>query len=537
MFQRPHKYFDYGIQGGSFDLRTYTLDQFYKKHLLGWNIWTRSNEGYDLARYFGTTWWFWPHPHQPYMVFWERNWETTEFEQLPKMHPAWLLTHRRNVKIVFPRSWHGRRKKITIRPPSLQTSTWWYAASWVGIALFRIGVSPINLENPFVHKTNGTTQPFYAVPIGWGAAPVANQLKPLPMDWHYDTFKKITQSVKINYRWWWDTGEENYILANTGHLDATNNPKVRLDVIPVYYPYYIFFYGAMLPQGKDNVTQGTDAPYANPVLLGKKNPSPLAIWWYYDRVAYYGPDRITPQMDTRYLRPEDLPTQGRTWVYFTGDTKVGTSAMFNDDNAMMAEWTTSIIGPTIQAIVEHSPFVMGRFDIPFRNQEFNVTATYKSHWQWGGIVPRPDTVLNPEDLHSNRPPQISVRDPATVGVATIHPWDLTQGGTVNEHKLRAILTDILTPPGGAPSAVGRPHSPDRSPPRKRRRKADRRTRHRPPETSSESDESDEPPNSSSSGTPSESGETPETSENEEEPPAAPSTKRPRILLRKPFLLR
>lgn len=531
VFLKPHHYFDYGIQGGSFDLRTYTLDQFYKKHLLGWNTWSRSNEGYDLARYFGTTWTFYPHAHQAYLVFWERNWETTEFEQLPKMHPAWLMTHHRNVRMVLPRSWRGRKVRIRIKPPSLQTSQWWYASSWIAIALFRIGVTPINLEDPFVHKA-GNTQPIYAPMIGWAQAPTQNQKGPLPVKWHYASFQ-MSNYVAINYRWWWDTGEDNYILINSVQNDPTNAPNVMLQVIPVHYPYYVFLYGAMLPTGRDYVKTNTDLPTKNPVLQGKINPSPLAIWWYYDRAAFYGPDEKTYQIDTRYLRPEDLPTQGRTWVYLYSESPFGSGVVFDNDTNLKTGWTTTQIAPMIQRIVQNSPFVMGMYDIPFQQRQFNVTARYTSVWQWGGIIPHLDTVRDPEGLVAGeKPPQSSVRNPATVGYANIHPWDLTQGGTINEHKLRLMLSDILTPTGPARPECSRPASPSprpsRSPPRRRPRRP-RRKRPRSP-TPSESEESEGLSSSGTSGSPSES-----LSSSEEE--TAPPTKTPRVVLRRHLLLK
>lgn len=543
VFLKPQNYFDYGIQGGSFDLRTYTLDQFYKKHLLGWNIWTRSNEGFDLARYMGTKWTFYPHPHQAYFVFWERNWETTEFEQLPLMHPAWLMTHRRNTILVLPRSYRGRKKRIIIRPPSLQTSHWFYAASWVATALFRIGVCPVNLEWPFVHNASAEAQPRYAVFIGWGQPPTTNQKVPLPVPWTVNSFKTIANSVtKINYRWWWDTGTENYILINSVQNSPTNHPTINLQVLPVHHPYYIFFYGAMLPQGKPKVNNNTDLPTSNPQLMGATNPSPIAIWWYYDRVAYYYPDTRTPQMDTRYLRPEDLPQQGRTWVFLWNDTaSFGSGVQFDSDLQMENAWDTNMIAPIIQRIVENSPFVMGRFDIPMGQRQFNVTARYTSIWQWGGTIPKPDSVLNPEQLvdRGEKPPQASIRNPATVGYANLHPWDLTQGGSIVESRLREMLTDILTSPGPAPPDASRAASPE-PPHRRHRDRYERRRRKRPrsPTPTSESDESDGHPSSSSSSerqwksrTPSSS----EESESEEEPPTPPPPKRPQLLLRRPLL--
>lgn len=543
VFQKPHYYFSYGIQGGSFDLRTYTLDQFYHKHLLGWNTWSRSNEGFDLARYFGTKWTFYPHAHVPYVVFYERNWDTTEFEQLPKMHPFWLLIHRRNVKVVLPRTMHGRKRRLWIKPPSLQTSHWFYQSSWVGTALFRIGVTPLNVESPWIHKPGGETQPSYATWIGWGSPPTANQPKPLPVRWSGTTFSSLpTNMAKCMYRWWWDTGSDNYILINPQMTDPNNNGPM-MTILPINYPYYVFFYGAMLPTGKDNVKADTQLPGKNPQIWGKQNPSPIALWWYYDPGVNWLPDTQTLHMDNRYLRPEDLPTpyQGRTWIWLN-NTSPFPNSQIKDDTTLKTAWTTVEINPLIQALVQNSPFVVGKFDIPFNNREINITAKYTSVWQWGGTIPKPDHVVDPEQLQEQKPPQAQVRNPATVGYANLHPWDLSQRGSISDDKLRAILTDLLTPPGprlpdtsraASPSPRRRHRSPsqsssrssqDRSPPRKRRQKRRRM------ETPSESDESEGPPSSSESserGTP--RRETPETTESESDGGTPP---RARVILRK-----
>lgn len=552
VFQRPHTYFDYGIQGGSFDLRTYTLDQFYHKHLLGWNSWSRSNEGYDLARYMGTTWTFLPHAHIPYIVFWERNWDTTEFEQLPRMHPFWLLVHRRNTLVVLPRSMRGRKRRLRIPPPSLQTSRWFYASSWVGAALFRIGITPLNIESPFVHKTGSDRQPHYATWIGYAEGPTQNHTTPLPVTWAYSTFSGAGHSwVPIMYRWWWDNGEDNYILTNlTGIKPGTSGGTLK--PLKINYPYYVFFYGAMLPQGDAQVENGTQVPGKTPVIMGSKNPTPVAVWWYYDRGVFWNPDKKTLHMDSRYLRPEDLPVgmQNKTWVYLYDGSPFGSGVAFSSDINMENSWTTREVAPRIQALVENSPFVLGKFDIPFGNREVNFLAKYTSVWQWGGTIPKPDTVVDPESLRDQKPSTSSVRNPATVGIATLHPWDLSQGGSIHGDRLRQILTNLVASAGATRTDASRPASPPPSP-RPQRRKRPRRRR-RSSRERSESDESDEPRSSKSSSgrrwapSPLPSSSEEETtstdtrsdsegtgSESEEEPP--PKTPRhqlrPRLLLR------
>lgn len=509
IYYKP-KLLNYGICGGATDLRTMTLDQLYDKHLLGWNYWTRSNEGFDLARYFGTKVTLYPHPHISYFFYWQRNWEESETEHFPKMHPAWLMTHTRNRVLVVSRSLGGRRKKkIFIAPPALQTSTWYYASSWTGVALYRWGITPVNLECPFIHRPQGDYTPKYAVSIGY--AQENNTTPPLPLKWDISSLQ-AGFSVEVMYRWWWDDGENNYILVN--EKNSPPGPNINLKVVPVPFPYYIFFWGFRYPTAQHS---SDNNPSENPTFKFGNNPSPVALFWYRDvGIKVQGQQGLF--MNPSILRPQDLPSQQKVWVLLTAQNP----SAFTTNSALQNGINEQSVSHILFSLVGNSPWVVNNKDIPFQQTQMNFWLKYRSYWQWGGTVPRPDTIHDPVEIGGGNKP-VQVRNPATVGFASIHPWDLTQQGSIDELKLRAILTDILTPTGHQRPSAGRPQSPqDPGRPRARRRK--HRLQRAPSPESSESSDDSAPESFESCGEET----TPTPSESEEEGPATP----PRRVLRR-----
>lgn len=527
VYKAPIRVFNYGIRGGGFDLRTWTLDQLYEKHVLGWNIWTRSNDGYDLGRYFGTRFTFYPHPHIPYIVFWENNFRTSEFEQLPYMHPFYLLVHRRHTLIIMPRNLGGKKKHhLFIKPPALQTSHWFYQASWSGVSLFRIGWVPFTIENTYVHETSSANYyPKYAVFIGYGQE--TNNIPPIPLPSYSIANSLDTCTVQIMYRWWWDDGKDNYLLINRNNDNVSTNTK--LEAIPIDTPYYMHFFSGLWPTGRaQNYTN--DTPQTNATIVDDQNPSPVAILWYRDKAVYKTSDPSkTPTMDERYLRPQDLPDKKKVWVVLSPKTfninGADNNTNFGTDQAVQSGFTVSTVRAVLEGIVQNSPFVMGEYDIPFMRRQESFTCRYRSIWQWGGTVPRTDTVLNPGEQDHQRPP-VSVRNPATVGFSTIHPWDLTQHGGFTEDKFRQILTSLLTPPGPPQlPCTSRPESPPSRPRHPPKRRRPRSPRPRPPRKRRELDESSEQSSSESSGSQTtlhqSSSEAETTTESEEEDPPPP----------------
>lgn len=423
-----------------------SLDQLYEKHLLGLNRWSRGNEGFDLGRYFGTRFTLYRHPHIPYIFWWQRNWQTTENEEIPNMHPLHMMLYRKNTKLILPIAW-GRKKpkRVFIKPPTLQQTSWYYQSSWSGTALFRYAIIPVNLQNPWVHNPMPGNNPKYAVSVGF--AQDISPAPPFPIRWSYTTLAGF--DTEVNYRWWWDNGEDNYIMINARNENPGSNVG---EVMPVNMPYYKFFWGSRYPTSTDE----THAPgTGNPNFVFGKNPSPYAIFWYKDPVIKFGTESF---MDTRYTLPSDLPTKTKVWVILT-DKKPNYNSTETLKNGITEAQVTNII----QGILSHGPFVLGRYDIPWSERQMNFFCRYQSFWEWGGVSPQPDLVTDPRWEGSSKPSTVQVRNPATVGDFALHPWDLTNQGLITKRKLQTLLAETLRDPAQLPEFAPRQEAPQRSP--------------------------------------------------------------------------
>lgn len=453
----PPPVLDYGFQGGGFDFRTLTLEQLYREHLLRRNLWSRGNEGYDLARYKGTKFYLPPHPTIPYIFTYQRNWTRTENEEIPYTHPYWLMLHRKGTKFIPPRSWGNRRgRKVFVRPPTLQQTMWYYTASWSGVALVRFGLTAVNIKNPFVKQAASGQRPLYAPFIGW-AQDIQN-MPPSKIAWN-----KVAMSgfyTMVLYRWWWDDGIDNYIMVNKTNADP--GVDSYQEVVKIDMPYWQFFWGSKYPTSKDNISKLDNT---NHKWVVGTNPSPYAILWYKDAALIDETKGLF--MDTRYLRPQDLPTKTKVWVMLFPVFKEGsapnlgpqpsdiespidkTDAGFNELTVTMA----------IQRIVASGPYVMTGNDIPGGEKVMNFPLRYQSYWEWGGVAPQPDLVEDPRGETSVQPTTIQVRNPTTVGNYAIHPWDLTSHGLITKGKLQALLAKYSAGPACLPETSHQQEAP------------------------------------------------------------------------------
>lgn len=429
------------VWGGGTDLQVLSLDQLYAQHILGWNTWSRSNMGFDLARYHGTTFYLSPHKSVPYIFMWERNWDQPLADDFHKMHPATLLLGKRRV-LIKPRAWGNRKtKKVFVAPPTLQSSVWYFMKSWCGVGLLRFGVTPINLEHPFVKGG----QQRYGVSIGW--AQESQVTPPLPIYWAVDSLGGgFTHEVM--YRWWWDDGVDNYIMTNEKNLPPSNSAqgmpsKAGFNVVKINMPYYKYFYGMQTFTAK--FTVGSDVNGSNPALPPGLNPSPYAIFWYRD-VGLREQSTNYLYLNPNVHKPSDLPSTQKVWVILSRikPSIWAKTAWVSSQGVAEGSPSWSVTGKILNQIVGSGPFAMYETDVNPQDN-FNVTIRYCSHWQWGGIAPRPDNVVNPCTEGSDQPRGLQVQDPATVGASMLHPWDLDKHGFITKEKLQDILTQLSHP--------------------------------------------------------------------------------------------
>lgn len=228
-----------------------------------------------------------------------------------------------------------------------------------------------------MHETNPNYYPKYGVFIE-RAAQDTNTIPPVPLDkFNVATFQHA--KITIMYRWYWDTGKDNYILVNKTNADV----GAKLEAIEINMPYYLLFFSGLWPTGKDMPYTGANTN-ANEVIQPQQNPSPVAILWYMDKAIYKTNDTAKnyPTINKKYLRPQDLPSQKKVWVILAPFTYTfgGSSStiQISGDTKLQSKFTANVVRGVTKGIVQNSPFVIGEYDIPFMRRQYNFVCKYHS---------------------------------------------------------------------------------------------------------------------------------------------------------------
>nr|WBM82673.1 MAG: ORF1 [Torque teno polar bear virus 23] len=537
---KPDKYY---LCGGSVSYKHFTLGILYQEHLMFRNVWTRSNAGYDLARYFGTKFMFWPHPLFDYMVYWETNFEIPEATEMPDLHPGVLIN--RKHMIVRSLRWRGRKKKLFIKPPPVHTNQWYFQKTWCNTPLLKIGVMPVNFRSPFLHKsqqygvwigymnTNNLEAPKdivwtsedinlnFRFPVGLAAPNGGGTDKP-PGSGGRKFISRVGQWRKrVYYRWWWDDGVDNYIMFNPRNNYPIHGGRNQCEIVKVNEPYWKYFWGLA------NITSTGSS-----LCVSGVNPSVYALTWYMDvecnapppefasgpdatktgdnpkdylegwqnlKPVYPPPNNWYGFPDQDLCSPDQIPGFKRRkfwvilsqqWPWIVEGSLVPTKWHLPDYDEVRAATT----GITLKG-----PFTLADEDLAGEWPNMNIGMTYRSYWQWGGFRPRPDTTEDPCNVGGDNPPYpskkrrtVQVENPADVSRLVIHPWDMEQAGIYTKETLKRLLSEVY-PPCLTDPALQPPERP-RSPNVQRRMWQggdDRPSLGESSESSSESSESDE----------------------------------------------
>lgn len=138
--------------GGGLSTVTFTLKALYDQHLRGLNRWSVSNDILDLARYNGSTFWFYRDQQTDYIVQYNITAPfTIDKDSSPSYHPGMLMQTKH--KILIPSySTHPRGKKrvrIRIPPPRMFVDKWYAQNDLCEVNLVSFVVSLASFTHPF----------------------------------------------------------------------------------------------------------------------------------------------------------------------------------------------------------------------------------------------------------------------------------------------------------------------------------------------------------------------------------------------------
>nr|UZV41786.1 MAG: ORF1 [Anelloviridae sp.] len=472
LWQSKDKPDTYITCGGGVSFKHFSLGILYQQHLLFRNRWSRSNQGFDLARYFGTKLRFYPHEEIDYIVYWDVSFEIPEKDEMQMLHPGILLNNKHKL-VVHSLKRRGRRKKLWIKPPPVHTNQWFFQKTWCNTPLFKIGIVPTNFKQPFLHRANrygewigytSDTEPPQT--ITWTKQDIEGSWKcpeypcpansPGPENTTPDCAdnKILVQDQwarRVYYRWWWDDAVDNYVMMNPYNLDPKSSGLNQCIIVKVNVPYWQFFFGLSKLTSKKS-----------PLCVSGYNPSIYALTWYKDtecdvlkdsnknKSIFPVPVDQNPHPDQDLCGPEQIPQFGKRkfWVLLADCWPWAREAYHVLKDYNFPNYDT--VRTKCSNITLSGPFAVTYPDIAdTNNRSLNIGFTYASFWQWGGYLPRPDTTKDPCTVGGENPPfpdkkrgTVQVDDPGDTKKLTIHPWDLVQNSIYTKQCFKRLLSDV-----------------------------------------------------------------------------------------------
>nr|UZV41771.1 MAG: ORF1 [Anelloviridae sp.] len=292
---RPMKYFtldnqSFVFRSGGWTIHELRLTNFYKEHLLYRNTWSRSNCGFDLARYRGTKITLWPTEDTDYIVWWDVDYkDEAEFELIiEKIHPA-LMLGRAHSRVVLSRktSLRYRPKTIFLPPPARFKNEWQTQGEWAQRGLGLIAVSMIDLTYPWLPPK---MEEYEAT----GAANTA-QWKPSWDLWDFDQPGKVKHkqvirkgSVVNSDKFWFNQNGTTGPFAQRPLRWLQDWPSWKKDTATQFTPL-----------SNDNIVAVAEGPFV------KKYPGSECqiIWTYKSRWTWGGDVALTSE---KVCSPETL---------------------------------------------------------------------------------------------------------------------------------------------------------------------------------------------------------------------------------------
>nr|QYD01933.1 ORF1 [Torque teno felis virus] len=272
MFTAPVRSRKVIFKGGGMNLNVFSLQFLWLEHKLFHNYWSQSNDGFDLARYFGTTIYLPPHKDNTYVFWWDTDFNNVTRQDFWKTQPSLLLAYK-NKRIIRPqREGNYKTKKVTIKPPATVSNQWRFQGNWMTMGLFVWGISLIDFNLPFAQKTVNN-------PLGIISVNVRKV---------YGGTQSLTT---LRYAHWADDGHNNWAMVRTDttvdiNKDLQTTGMTRINEADDL-PYWIIFWGQNYNYNMDDVSDG---------MLNAQSYC-MIYWWLPDEGAL---ENMTYTKGTKY---------------------------------------------------------------------------------------------------------------------------------------------------------------------------------------------------------------------------------------------
>nr|UHK06317.1 MAG: ORF1 [Torque teno midi virus] len=464
--------------GGGFGVELFTLKYLYHEHKAKCNIWTTSNDYWDLCRYTGSKFTLYRHPETDFIVAYDIQ-PPFSINKYTYMfcHPHFLLQRKRK-KIILSTATNplGKIKKILkIKPPKQLITKWFFQEDFSKYGLLTLIASACNFRYPWLGCCNenqiitlGYIQPGFYKDTDWSQHRAStNPYKPYQgisntLTYHYYdlqgkqsqyTMSQQTTSTNMNsisYELGWfqwkvlraykvtqgtteigmtpcgvlrynpvlDTGEKNKIWltpVNAGHWNVTTKDEIILEGYPLW---------AMLFGFTSYIKQVLKDPiYFDHYMLVIQSP------------ALY---RVSGLSETQFY-----PIVDRTFI--DGQLPSKEIPKFKTTH----EWYPTLRKQlqAIAQIVNCGPLTP-KYD-QTKNSTWQLNYNYSFYFKWGGSLPPNQEPENPETKPKYEVPDtlmqaIQITDPDKQKYKQIFKaWDYRRG-TITRKALKRMYEHLET---------------------------------------------------------------------------------------------
>nr|UHM26943.1 MAG: ORF1 [Torque teno midi virus] len=462
--------------GGGFGLQVFNLKYLYEQWVARKNIWTKSNDYTDLARYTGTKIRFFRHHDTDFVVSYNRMPPfKLEKETYIGCHPVNLLLAKHHKVILSRKSKPTGKNTVTIhiKPPKLMTNHWFMQQDLCKEDLFEIRAAACNfnysyfgpntqsqlitfsaLNTNFFQKHNWAQNHGDHSYLPYATYPATTTVTftykdsrgqeqsfemPANKDYYYSVNKdtgffnwRVLTASKVSvkagithetpmtlarYNPMLDTGDKTYVWVVSVVSDSNWQTPRDTDLVVTGYPLWMAFYGLwnyiLRSKSKDYLTQAMFVCKSPAIqLISKTNQT------------------VFPILDMSFIKGQ-MP-----WDELLTDTqkKLWYPTAYKQQQI-------------INTIVESGPYIPKYSNLP--SSTWNLTFSYTSYFKWGGPQITDQPVQDPcpkkeYDITDHLQGTIQIAHPLKQKYKQLlRAWDIRRG-LITKSALKRMYENLQT---------------------------------------------------------------------------------------------
>ena len=415
------------------------------------NIWTYSNNNYDLCRYTGSKFTFYRHPWCDFIVCYTLMYPMSlNFVDYMETHPLRLLLQQKKFAILSLKHKPNGKLWVTkkFKPPRQMTNKWFFQDMFSTKPLLLMRAAACDLFQPDLGPSGGNRlisltciniHDFY-IAGDWGLA-TTNGYVPIP------TWQNPTQLIVTPKQGSDQTISVDGVTYSKGWFQKQilQAYTVKKSTSQSFNPTYTARYNPSQDTGEGNMvymcsitSSSYNKPTTDKVLWAQGQPLWLLLFGFQDYVIQLKKPAET--MPIYYLMIVSDFIEPRTGPHYPkhhliiDDSFVRGAGPFNTTTTTgdLNKWypTLKYQQESMSNIVKTGPFIP-KPDPKYANWELHYKSTF--YFKWGGSLQGDPQISNPANkkdypLPDNQQSTIQVTDPQRqISETILHSWDFRRG--------------------------------------------------------------------------------------------------------------